>query len=371
MPRPPRSCKSTSPGPILRSTTNTAFTYSTGVISKAFPVTVNNGEMGIEFKAALQLKAEFGVTAGNGGKYKNDITFPNIGGVDIAGVETKDVSAGAIVGATVNLIEYVAKVSPEDDCALEAKHQLNVNMGVFAKVGVSFEDEFLSLHPSATRTLLTLPLPSSCLLKIGLPVPTRETPLPTAGECGAKETPSAKDNKDEEEKNDGTKIAAKKDDQDKGTTAPYPTVIFNTQEKRDEPKAKELTAVACGEALADCPDKHRQTVTYKTSFCDAPAKTGSCFAVTEANNPEPTSVVNTKAPVKANTAGGLTPKSTGEAKPEVSSPATGTPPKTTNEAKPEDAPNPDEKDSEKGSGSRLMGSTMALVAVVFAAVVLL
>lgn len=270
---------------------------STDVISKALPVTINNDDTGIEFKAALQLRAEFGINSGTNGK--DDITMPGIGGVDIPFVDLPDIGAGAVVGAFVNLVEYVADVSPEDDCALEAIQELNLNMGVFAKVGVNIEDEFLGLRPSATTTLLTLPLPSACLLETGLPAPTRETPLPTAGECGTKTTASAKDDEEEEDEGDKVKTTATKPAQDKTTAAPHPTATPSSHKERAEPSVKELTAVACASQMADCPDDLQTTVTYKTTICDAPAKTGSCFAIMGAETLEPTSVVNTKDPAKA------------------------------------------------------------------------
>lgn len=263
------------------------------MISKALPVTINNDDTGIEFKAALQLKAEFGISSSTDG---NDISIPGVGGVDLPFVDVPDLGAGAIVGAYVNLVEYVANVSPEDDCALEAAQELNLNMGVFAKVGVSIKDEFLGLRPSATTTLLTLPLPTACLLETGLPIPTRKTPLPPQGECGAETTSSANGNEDDVEDEDedvGAKTTQKSIT--KRIAAPLPTASPYALGRRGEPSTKEVTAVACVSELADCPEDLQTTITYKTTLCDAPAKTGSCFAVSDAKTLDATSVVNAAA----------------------------------------------------------------------------
>lgn len=265
---------------------------STGVISKALPVTVNNDDTGLEFKAALQLKAEFGVSTTPD---NNDVSIPGVGGVDIPGIDLPDLGAGAIVGAFVNFVEYVANVAPEDDCALEATQELNLNLGAFAKLGVNFEEEFFGLRPSATTTLLTLPLPTACILETGLPVPTREALLPTAAECAVEATVAANDDVGE----NGEVIASSVDStQAETTTAPSPT--GEPPKNRHEPDVTELTAVACASQVADCPDDLLTTVTYKTTLCAAaPTKTGSCFAISDAETLGSTSVVNTKAPAPA------------------------------------------------------------------------
>lgn len=226
--------------------------------------------------------------------------------------------AGAMVGAFVNLVEYVADVAPDDgDCALEATHELSLNMGAFAKVGVSFEKKgFVGLKPEATTTLLTLPLPSACLLESGLPVPVRNTPLPVAGECAAEttgsgvtgksrptETSSADDDDEEDDDDKVTMSVTKKPTTLKTTTTPSTTTATPGGVyviPRAEPAVEEITAVACISKMADCPENLKTTLTYKSTACaPAPTKTGGFFDVTGASTLKATSVVTSKAAATA------------------------------------------------------------------------
>lgn len=243
---------------------------------------MNNDDTGIEFKAALQLKAEFGISAST-----DDFTLPGVGSGDIPGVDFPDFGAGAMVGAFVNLVEYLANVAPEDDCALEATQELNLNMGVFAKFGINFEKEFLGLRPSATTTLLTLPLPTACILEAGLPTPTREALPPPADECSAEATASSIEDGSEDAKETGSSV-----EPTEAKTTAAPSTTGEPKEKRQESGDKDQTAIVCASQLADCPDDLLTTITYKSSFCAAPAQTGSCFAVSDAGALEATSVVN-------------------------------------------------------------------------------
>lgn len=255
--------------------------------------------------------------------------------------------AGSMVGAFVNLVEYVADVTPDDgDCALEANHELNLNMGAFAKVGVSFEKKgFVGLKPEATTTLLTLPLPSACLLEFGLPAPVRETSLPVAGECAAETTgssvagtsrPTEMSSADDDDEEDDEEVAmsvtkkstitetktvtrlasispggvyvddsglattsvTKKPATLKTTTTPSPTTatpggVYVVP--RAEPAVEEVTAVACVSKMADCPEDLKTTLTYKSTACaPTPTKTGGCFDVKGASTLKATSVVTSK-----------------------------------------------------------------------------
>ena len=317
------------------------------VIAKTLPITINNEATGLQFKVALQLKAELGITTITDPDI--DISIPGLGGIDIPLVDLPDIGAGAVVGAFVNLVEYIADVTPDDgDCALEASQELNFNVGVFAKVGISLEKGFAGLKPEATTTLFTLPLPSVCLLESGLPVPVRETPLAVEGECATETegsgvtgksrptaTSSADDDEDDEEV---TTTTTKKstlvktttvlhsanispggvyiDDsaQDETTTRAKPTTPKTTTTPspttatpgavyviaRAEPAVEEITAVACVSKMADCPEDLKTTLTYKSTACaPAPSKTGSCFDVSDASTLEPTSVVRNKAAATA------------------------------------------------------------------------
>lgn len=223
-------------------------------------------------------------------------------------------------------------------------------MGVFAKVGVSLEKEFVGLKPEATTTLFTLPLPSACLLESGLPIPVRETPLPVAGECAAEatgsgvagesrptETSCADDDDEEDEEQtttvtkkstlvetttvphsanvspggvylddteqDDTTTLTKKSTTLKTTTTPSPTTTLPSAVyviPRAEPAVGEITAVACVSNMADCPEDLKTTLTYTSTACaPAPTKTGACFAVSDASALEATSVVRSNAAAAA------------------------------------------------------------------------
>lgn len=161
-------------------------------------------------------------------------------------------------------------------------------MGVFAKFGINFEEEFLGLRPSATTTLLTLPLPTACILETGLSIPTREALPAPAAECSAEATPSSDDDEGEDADATGSSVASTD-----ARTTPAPSATGEPPKKREDSADKELTAVACASQLADCPDDLLTTITYKASQCAAPVKTGSCFAISDAEALEATSVVNT------------------------------------------------------------------------------
>lgn len=311
------------------------------VIAKTLPVTINNEATGVQFKAALQLKAEFGISTLP--EENTDISIPGVGGIDIPLIDLPDIGAGAMVGAFVNLIEYVADVTPEiGECALEANHEFNLNIGVFAKVGVSFDEGFVGLKPKATTTLFTLPLPSACLLESGLPIPVRETPLAVTDECAAETTGSgvtgtplptetlSADGDVEDEEGQTATVTSKPtlvetttvphsastspggvnpDDSppDETTARAKPTTLNTTTTPcsttaapnvvnvvaRAEPAIGEITAVACISNLADCPDDLKTTLTYKSTACaPEPTKTGGCFNITDASILEATSVVS-------------------------------------------------------------------------------
>ncbi|SPO03300.1 uncharacterized protein DNG_05982 [Cephalotrichum gorgonifer] len=226
-----------------------------GIVAKPLPVIVNNDDTGVDVKVDLRLMAELSISA------TTDVDIP-IPGLDKALDALPGIGAGAGVGAFVNLIEYVANVGPEDDCALEASQELNLNIGAFATVGVSLGDEFLGLKPSATTTLFTIPLPSTCLLGAGEAVPTRTVSLEKAAGCGAAQP-------------EGGQVD--------------PGVV-----RREEGEVVTITAVACQSALADCPEDLRTTVTYESTLCPpSPEVTCNCVAVTDASKMEPTSVVVT------------------------------------------------------------------------------
>ena len=235
------------------------------------------------------------------------------------------------MGAFINLLEYKANLAPVAACALELTEELNVNVGAFAQVGVSFEDEFFGIQPTVTTTLFVLPLPTVCVLDLNVPVPLRQTPLPTAAECqvlpplgppGGVVTPGLPPPPPPYVTDESTTtITLTRTAVQRVTLCPpgrkdcpfnspinsptacattAPPLPFYKRQAVASPVATSLTARVCNQQQAPCPDGELADMVFPVTVCPPPATPANdCFAGLGGDAPTlpPTSVESTRTPV--------------------------------------------------------------------------